>query len=44
MAKFILRRLLAAIPVLVGASIVVFLMLKLVPGDAAEPVDSGRSA
>jgi peptide/nickel transport system permease protein len=37
-AKFILRRLLAAIPVLVGASIVVFLMLKLVPGDAARTI------
>lgn len=38
MAKFVLRRLLAAIPVLVGGSIVVFLMLKLVPGDAARTI------
>jgi peptide/nickel transport system permease protein len=37
-AKFVLRRLLAAIPVLVGGSIVVFLMLKLVPGDAARTI------
>lgn len=36
MLGFILRRLLQAIPVLVGVSVLVFLMLHLIPGDPAE--------
>ncbi len=36
MGRYILRRLLAGIPVLLGVSAVVFLILHLVPGDVAE--------
>jgi len=35
MANIILRRLIATIPVLFGASIVIFLLIRLVPGDPA---------
>src|SRR5947209_15281516 len=35
MTAFLIRRLLSVIPVLVGVSIVVFTMQKLLPGDAA---------
>lgn len=35
MFQYIIRRLIQAIPVLIGVSIVVFLLIKLVPGDAA---------
>ncbi len=35
MVSFILRRLLEAVPVLIGVSIVVFLFLRLIPGDPA---------
>ena len=36
MIKFIIRRLILLIPVLVGVSIIAFLMLHLAPGDPAE--------
>ena len=36
MGKYILRRLLLAVPVVLGVSILVFLMLHLLPGDPAE--------
>ena len=36
MIGFILRRLLQAIPVLFGVSVLVFMMLHLIPGDPAE--------
>ena len=38
MLRFLLRRLLQAIPVLVGVSVAVFLMIHLIPGDPAEIV------
>ncbi|TFZ05024.1 ABC transporter permease [Ramlibacter rhizophilus] len=38
MLRFLLRRLLQAVPVLVGVSIAVFLMIHLIPGDPAEMV------
>jgi peptide/nickel transport system permease protein len=33
---FIARRVLYAVPILLGASLVVFLLMKMVPGDAAD--------
>lgn len=36
MSRFIVARFLATIPVLVGVSLVVFLTMKMIPGDAAE--------
>lgn len=38
MLRFLLRRLLQAVPVLIGVSVVVFLMIHLIPGDPAEIV------
>ena len=38
MLNFIARRLLLAIPVLLGVSILVFLVLYLLPGDPAEKI------
>lgn len=38
MGKYILKRLLQLIPVLIGVSILVFLMTYLIPGDAAEVI------
>lgn len=38
MLRFLLRRLLQAIPVLIGVSVAVFLMIHLIPGDPAEIV------
>ena len=38
MLRFLIRRLLQAVPVLVGVSIAVFLMIHLIPGDPAELV------
>lgn len=38
MLRFLLRRLLQAVPVLIGVSIAVFLMIHLIPGDPAELV------
>lgn len=35
MLKFIIRRLLVLVPVLLGVSILIFLIIKLIPGDAA---------
>lgn len=35
MLKFIIRRLLVLIPVLLGVSVMIFLIIKLIPGDAA---------
>jgi peptide/nickel transport system permease protein len=43
MRAYILRRLAAAIPVLFGVSVVIFLLMKLIPGDAAQ-VLAGPSA
>lgn len=36
MLSYILRRLLQAIPVLIGISIVVFVMTRMIPGDAID--------
>ena len=36
MVKFIVRRLMLLIPVLIGVSVIAFLMLHLAPGDPAE--------
>src|SRR5215472_3385461 len=36
MGRYVVRRLLQAIPLLVGISLIVFLMIHLAPGDAAE--------
>jgi len=41
--KYIIRRFLQLIPVLIGVSIVIFLMIYLIPGDAAE-VSAGPTA
>lgn len=38
MLRFLLRRLLQAVPVLVGVSVAVFLMIHMIPGDPAELV------
>ncbi|NML46114.1 ABC transporter permease [Ramlibacter sp. G-1-2-2] len=38
MLRFLIRRLLQAVPVLVGVSVAVFLMIHLIPGDPAEIV------
>lgn len=38
MLRFLLRRLLQAVPVLIGVSVAVFLMIHLIPGDPAEIV------
>lgn len=35
MARYVLRRLLALVPVLIGVSVILFLCLRIVPGDAA---------
>ncbi|GAE29806.1 ABC transporter permease [Halalkalibacter hemicellulosilyticus] len=43
MFKFIIRRLLQTIPVLIGVSIIVFSLMHLVPGDAAQVI-AGESA
>jgi peptide/nickel transport system permease protein len=43
MGRFIVRRLLQAIPLLVGISIVVFLMIYLAPGDASQFAISERA-
>jgi peptide/nickel transport system permease protein len=43
MRAYVLGRLLAAIPVLFGVSLVIFLLMKLIPGDAAQ-VLAGPSA
>ena len=44
MLVFILRRLLAAIPVLFGITVLVFLMLHLIPGDPAQILLFGSGA
>ena len=36
MIRYLLRRLVAILPIMVGVSFLVFLMLHLVPGDVAE--------
>lgn len=43
MHRFLLQRLLQAVPVLVGVSVVVFLMLHLIPGDPAQLI-AGQDA
>ena len=35
MGRYVLRRLLSIVPVILGVTIVVFLLIKLVPGDVA---------
>ncbi len=42
MGKYILRRLLQLVPLLIGLSLVVFLMLRLVPGDPVEIMLGGK--
>lgn len=44
MVGFIVRRLLLAIPVLLGVSIITFLALQLIPGDPAESLLAGTNA
>ena len=44
MLRFTLNRVLAAIPVLLGLSVVVFLILHLLPGDPAQAILFGRNA
>ena len=42
---FIARRVLYAVPILLGASLVVFVLMKMVPGDAADvliPPEAGK--
>lgn len=43
MLRFVVRRLLQAVPVLLGVSVVVFLMLHLIPGDPAQLI-AGQDA
>lgn len=42
MAGFVVRRLIVAVPVLVGASVIVFLLLFVLPGDPAVFIAGGR--
>src|SRR6187401_2241604 len=41
MSKYILRRLLLLIPTLIGMSILIFVMLRLLPGDVVDVMTSG---
>ena len=43
MGKYTIRRLVIAIPTLVGATLLVFLLLRVVPGDVAEMICRGES-
>jgi len=43
MGRFVLRRLLLLIPTLLGMSVVIFLMVRLIPGDVADTLLSGES-
>ena len=43
MAKYIVRRLLQTIPVLIGVTILVFSLMHLIPGDAAQ-IMAGEAA
>ena len=43
MRAYVLGRLVSAVPVLFGVSVVIFLLMKLIPGDAAQ-VLAGPSA
>ena len=38
MTKYIIRRLLQTIPVLIGVSLLVFSLIHLIPGDAAQVI------
>ena len=44
MAKYLALRLLAAIPVLLGVLVIVFVLLRLIPGDPVDIIFSGRGA
>ncbi len=44
MAKYLALRLLAAIPVLLGVLLIVFVLLRLIPGDPVDIIFSGRGA
>ena len=43
MRAYILGRLVSIVPVLFGVSIVIFLLMKLIPGDAAQVLWLGRA-
>lgn len=43
MSRYLLRRLIATIPVLVGVSIIVFVIMRVAPGDVAQMLLSGES-
>jgi peptide/nickel transport system permease protein len=43
MSRYLLRRLIATVPVLVGASIIVFAIMRVAPGDVAQMILSGAS-
>ena len=42
MGKYLVLRLLAAIPVLLGVLLIVFVLLRLIPGDPVDIIFSGR--
>lgn len=44
MSKYILRRLLLLVPTLIGMSILIFVMLRLLPGDVVDVMTSGDTA
>jgi len=44
LGKYILRRLLLLIPTLIGMSLLIFIMLRLLPGDATRAVAALRPA
>ena len=44
MLKFLVYRVATIVPVLFGVSIVVFLMMKLIPGDPAQPYLAAAAA
>ena len=41
MSKYILRRLLLLVPTLIGMSILIFVMLRLLPGDVVDVMTAG---
>jgi peptide/nickel transport system permease protein len=44
MSRYLLRRLVAAVPVLIGVSIIVFVIMRVAPGDIAQMLLSGESS
>ncbi len=43
MSRYLLRRLIATVPVLIGVSLIVFVIMRVAPGDVAQMILSGES-